>query len=440
MPAENAATQEALLRDIHEGFSALKSAVTESEKQIKQFGTSTGEVQGRIAEINSKMDATESKLTAIIDSAKADRERAEKLEKQLAEVQEMMGKKAKFKSADEAKAEGDTRKTAFTGYVRFAAKQAQNPTGMGLESYLDGLQPGLSKALIRNNDEAGGYLAPPEFVAEMLINVVEWSNVRSVARIRNTSRPAVRIPKRNSTAAATWVTETGSRTETTNPSFAVEEIPVHEMYAMVKVSWTELEDSLFNLEQFLREEFAEQFGVTEGAAFCLGNKVGKPEGLLINSSVAQVASGGATSITADSLIALYYAPKEAYISNGTWLMNRSTLRVVRQLKGSDNNYLWAPGLQREARPATILDRPYITCPDMAGPTSDISNVFTANSLPILFGDITRGYLIVDRVDMQVMTDPFTSKGSGMVEISARKRVGGQVVIPEALRVMKVSAT
>ena len=61
----------------------------------------------------------------------------------------------------------------------------------------------------------------------------------------------------------------------------------------------------------------------------------------------------------------------------------------------------------------------------------------ANALAVGFGDFATGYLIVDRMGVRVLRDPFTNKP--YVNFYTTKRVGGGVVNPETLRVMKVSA-
>jgi HK97 family phage major capsid protein len=63
----------------------------------------------------------------------------------------------------------------------------------------------------------------------------------------------------------------------------------------------------------------------------------------------------------------------------------------------------------------------------------------AGNFPIAFGDFSRGYMIVDRIAMAVLRDPFTQATSGNVRYIARRRVGGQVILPEAIVKQKVSA-
>jgi HK97 family phage major capsid protein len=53
-------------------------------------------------------------------------------------------------------------------------------------------------------------------------------------------------------------------------------------------------------------------------------------------------------------------------------------------------------------------------------------------VPVVFGDFRRGYMIVDRTVLSIMRDPFTQAASGNVRYIARRRVGGQVILDEAL--------
>ena len=48
-------------------------------------------------------------------------------------------------------------------------------------------------------------------------------------------------------------------------------------------------------------------------------------------------------------------------------------------------------------------------------------------------------MIVDRVSLAVLRDPFTQATTGNVRYIARRRVGGQVILPEAISKLKVTA-
>jgi HK97 family phage major capsid protein len=290
---------------------------------------------------------------------------------------------------------------------------------------LEGLDAAEKKALTVSNDSTGGYLAPPEYVQELLKEITEMSPIRSISRIRNTSARSVQIPKREGTFAAQWVSESGTRSETTGYRVGLEELPAHELYALVDISEQDLEDSLFNLEAEMQSEFATQFAVAEGSSFVNGTSVGQPEGFLQNGSVGDIASGSNTAYDADDLIGLVHSIKSDYSKNGTWVFNRNTLSNIRKLKDGAGQYIFQAGMSlQNGVTNTILGHPYVEATDMPNAAQDASM--------IAFGDFRRGYMIVDRIALAVLRDPFTQATTGNVRYIARRRVGGQVIMPEAI--------
>lgn len=280
------------------------------------------------------------------------------------------------------------------------------------------------------DDTTGGYLAPVEYVMEMLKNVVEFSPMRGIVRTMATSQKSVQFPKRTGVFSATWVSEIGTRSERTGLTFGLEEIPVHEMTAESYISMANLEDSAFDLEGMLRSEFTEQFGVLEGIGIISGDGIGKIQGFTVASGTNAVNSGAATTVTADGLINLKYSVKTDYVKNGQFVLNRGTLKAIRKLKDGNGQYLWVPGLA-VGRPNAIDGDPYVEAPDMA----DLG----ASSKSVAYGDFKRGYILVDRLSMSLLRDPYTRAGSGQVKFVVRRRLGGQVVIPEAISILTTSA-
>jgi len=317
---------------------------------------------------------------------------------------------------------------AKTEQVDLAIKSFDKFLRKGKES-LDDLE---IKALSVSNDTSGGFLAPEEYVRELIKTITEISPVRTVARVRSTAQKSIKMPSRTATFTAQWVAENGTRSETTGYTTNLEEIPTHELYALQDISEQELEDSVFDLESEMRQEFATQFAKAEGLSFISGNSVGKPEGILTNSDVASTNSGASGALTGDGLIQLVHDIKTDYGRNGSFMFNRSTLAAIRKLKDSAGQYVFQAGMMLTAGvPNTILGYPYLEAPDMP----DVS----AGTKPVVFGDFRRGYLIVDRVSLSVLRDPFTQATSGNVRYYARRRVGGQVILAEALRKQNISA-
>ncbi len=292
----------------------------------------------------------------------------------------------------------------------------------------DRVNPERRNVLQVSDDTGGGYLAPSEYLHEIIKAVVEYSPFRTLARVGNTSEKSVQIPKRTGVFSARWAGEVEPRPETAGLAYGLEDVPVHELVADVRFSMANLEDSAFDLGAEVNAEFAEQFGVAEGAAFVAGTGVKQPEGFLTAAGSVPVKSGDASNITAGGIIDLKYALKTAYARNGTFVMNRKALRDVRKLKDGEDQYLWQPGLAN-ARPNTIDGDPYVELPDMPDPQ--------AAAKAMAYGDWNRAYRIFDRMQLAVIRDGITLASNGQVKFIARRRVGGQVVLAEAFAVMTI---
>jgi HK97 family phage major capsid protein len=185
--------------------------------------------------------------------------------------------------------------------------------------------------------------------------------------------------------------------------------------------------------------FAEQ----EGTAFISGDGSNKPKGILAYTTVANaswawgsvgyVASGAAGAFAStsplDVLIDTVYALKAGHRQNGTFLMNRKTQAAMRRFKDDNGNYLWRPPANA-GEPASLMGFPLIEAEDMP----DVA----ANSLSIAFGDFRAGYLIVDRIGVRVLRDPFSAKP--YVLFYTTKRVGGGIQNFEAIKLIKFAAS
>lgn len=328
---------------------------------------------------------------------------------------------------DEAKgelsAEAVARKDAFLTWCRKGADGLAPEQRKLLYSTKN---PDGQKLMTVSDDTTGGVFAPPELANELIRGIVEFSPVRSVVRVRTTSNRAVKVPKRTGTFSAVWVGETETRSETLGLTYAWEEIPTHEIYAFVDISNQDLEDADFDLEGEIRVEAVEQFAKAEGQAVIAGSGVKKPEGFLTNAAVAQDLSGVAGAISYDGMVDVSHNIKEGYLANAQFVFKLKTLGAIRKLKDSQGNPIWAPMVA--GAPATVLGFPYTILQDMP-------DVGAANT-PVAFGDFRRAYWMVDRVAIEVLRDPFTQATKGVTRFIIRKRVGGQVVLAEAIRKLK----
>jgi len=290
------------------------------------------------------------------------------------------------------------------------------------------------RTLTVSGDPQGGYLAPPELSTEFIRDLVEFSPIRGLASVRNTSAPSVAYPARTSVTNAKWKGE-GQTSEASEPGFGQVEIPAREVNTYTDISNALLADSGGAAEAEIRLALAEDFGAKEGLAFVKGDGLLAPEGLLTHASVGYSPTGNASTLgtaPADLLIDVYYALPAAYRSRGTWLMNGKTLAAVRKLKdGTTGVYLWQPSYAA-GQPETILGRPVVEVPDMP----DVGSA----AEPIIFGDIATGYRIVDRVALSILVNPYLLATNGITRIHATRRVGGAVVQAAALRKVRCATS
>jgi HK97 family phage major capsid protein len=215
----------------------------------------------------------------------------------------------------------------------------------------------------------------------------------------------------------------------------MKEIGTHEASGLILFSRQLLDDSFFDFPAELSFEFGQQFAKLEGAAFISGDGIGKPLGILKDPTLTTTyktdSTGAGHTLVADDLLSMFYADDafSFYEANATWLMIRVTLGIVRKFKDTTNQYIWQPSYA-SSEPATILGRPYMTAVDMPA--------IAQNAVPIICGDFRQAYVIVDRQQIAVQRLNELYATTAQVGMMAYKRVGGQLVKPEALRCIKIA--
>jgi HK97 family phage major capsid protein len=432
------------LKEVKEGFDEINRAFDEFKKtndarlEALKHQRSTGDFDEKIEKMNDAMSKQEKiqrdwqKQQDALAAQRAAEELAWKQQQQETD-RKLEARMNRFVlglgGADEAKGHSVMERKVYDRFLRKGDHA---------------LQPDERKVLVEANDSTGGYLAPPTYAQSIIEAIVLVSQFRGIANVVQIGTNELLQPKLTQTAAAAWIGEIANRSETTNPAWGLMKIPVHELMAETRISQQNLEDSAFNLEAIISAQFAKQFGVSEGAAVVSGNGVGKPLGFLDanaagpSTPIAFTPSGssatiaGASGSEGDGLIDLYHSVKSGYAANGRWLLNRGSLGKVRGLKDTTGRYLWDPGIGLGTTPPSILGSPYTEMPDMPDEG--------AGAFPIAFGDWKQAYTIVDRVEMSIVRDPFTVANVGQVKFFARRRVGGQVVLGEAIRLLKCSVS
>lgn len=338
-------------------------------------------------------------------------------------------------SADELKAHADYRKV-WAKFIR-------------LGNDVDRMSDGERKTLAIGQDPTGGWLVPAEMSSTVIKRLFDTSPVRSIANVITIGSQAYEYPlDTNDAATGGWVGEmTPARTATGTPNLGMGRIPVYEQYAMPDTSQQMLEDAILDIETWLLDKVTGKFTRVENVAFVTGNGSQKPRGFMDYAAAADtaedsgrawgklqylVSGAGAGFMTggagADAFIELITKCKADFLGNGRFTFNRFTQAAIRKIKDGQGNYLWSMGSIPQGIPNSLLGFPITILEDM-------DNV-GANKFPVAFGDFRQGYQIVDRLGISTLRDPYSAKPK--VQFYMRKRVGGDVVNFDAIKLMKIS--
>lgn len=286
----------------------------------------------------------------------------------------------------------------------------------------------VRNALQEGVDSEGGYLVPDEFERTLVKALTEDTIVRKHAHVITTNHGSHKIPIVTEKGTASWIEEEGAIPEG-NDVFGQEQIDAHKVGTIIKVSEELLNDSAFDLESYFSTEFARRIGDKEEEAFFTGDGVKKPLGVLTDAGGAEigVTSAASSAITADEIVDLFYSLKAPYRKNAIWVLNDATIAVVRKLKDENGQYLWQPALH-DGGHETLLGKKIYTSPFMPE--------LGAGKKPILFGDF-KYYWIGDRegITFRKLSEKYAD--SGQVGFLATKRLDGKLILPEAIKVLKM---
>jgi HK97 family phage major capsid protein len=285
----------------------------------------------------------------------------------------------------------------------------------------------------------GGFLVPPEVAADIGKRLAKISPIRSIATVRQVSASVLKKPFSLTGPATGWVAESTIRPTTNSGTLAELQFPTMELYAMPAATAALLDDGIVDMDSWIASEVETVFAEQESQAFVTGDGVAKPRGFLDYPTVAeaswawgslgQIATGVSGAFPAsnpsDILMDLMYALKSGYRQNASWVMSRQTQAAIRKLKDTTGNYLWTPPAAVGAR-AMLMGFQLVEAEHMP----DIS----ANTKSIAFGDFQRGYLVVDRVGVRILRDPYSAKP--YVLFYTTKRVGGGVQDFDAIKILK----
>ena len=322
----------------------------------------------------------------------------------------------------------DEQKAAFGAWLRRGDRAIDSVKGMRV-----------------SDNENGGYLVPESVVGPLVQRLYDGSPMRQVARIQTITGNAVEGVVSYGQLEVEWLDEISASSDPTTPTLKKYRIEVNNQRSSPRIGPNMLEDGAVNVEQWLQNAVSRDFSLSEQTAFITGSGVGRPRGITTYTTAAtadssrawgqleHVATGtsggfGSNANGTDKLIELTGKLKSGYRAGAVWMMSKATLASTRVLKTSGGDYIWQPSTQA-GNPSVLLGYPVVEAEDM--PT------IAADSLSIAFGNFSNGYMVVDRLGLSVLRDPFSN--NPYITFHATRRVGGGVVDFDAIKFLKFSA-
>ena len=325
--------------------------------------------------------------------------------------------------------------TPLTGKPMSTTEKPEK-TGRASEAYKQAMLTALrtnfrqvSNVLSEGVDANGGYLVPEEY-DHRLIDILDEENVMRKLGTRITTSGEHKINIAATKPAAAWIEEGGALTFG-DATFDQIILDAHKLHVAIKVTEELLYDNAFNLENYIMQQFGKALANAEEDAFINGTGTGQPLGILAATGGADVGvtAKSATAITADELIDLIYSLTRPYRKSAAFLLNDQTLAAIRKLKDNYGQYLWQPSLQA-GEPDRILG--------YAAYTSPYFPAVAAGKPAVAFGDFSY-YNIGDRGTRSFAELKELFAGNGMVGFVAKERVDGKLVLPEAVKLLKMKA-
>lgn len=329
----------------------------------------------------------------------------------------------------------DEYRNAFINYMRHGE-------GRMTASQREVLQRGEARATLQqDNDIGGGFFAASEqFINRVLKNADNKLALRQLATVYQVGRgETLGVPTLSSdlTPFAFGGGELTAAVEDTGIEFGKRELRPRDLVnKTIKISRDLLRSSRIDIEAFISERVAYALAQGLEAAYMTGSGAGQPLGLFTASNngigtARDVNVGSTTNFTADGLISVQGALKDAYDANARWLFHKDAITLIRKLKDGNQQYIWQPGLALGTQ-NQILGKPYIT-------SDNVPHTFTSALYGGMYGDFSY-YWIADAVSMSVQRLEETYALTNQIGYLFRDMAAdGMPVLAEAFVRIKMSA-
>ena len=238
----------------------------------------------------------------------------------------------------------------------------------------------------------GDYLLPTELHNEIITKLESENVLRQISRVITTASEH-KISILTTAPTASWLGE-GEEIAVSNAQFGQTSLNAYKLAVNLKISNELLQDSYYNLESFIADEFSKSLGRAEEESFITGapdvsGNTKQPTGILtvLNQSATGTIQTVGNEITADDILTLIYSLDRAYRKSAVFLASDTVVMNLRKLKDNTGNFIWRPSLQ-EGEPSRIFGTPIYSSNFMPAPTK--------GNIALIFGDFRNSFIIGER--------------------------------------------
>lgn len=351
-----------------------------------------------------KKEDLKNKMKGIVDTAKTeDRQLTEQevkdfdeTEKEIQDIENTIKRMEKIEKMEEKKpkVEDNTGLTQEEKDIKAFATFIRNK--------VNGVPNDATDANLTKGDN--GAVIPKTIAKKIIDRVIEISPLYASATKYN-SKGTLAIPKYDDSTDDVTVAYATEFDELVSHSgkFDTVELTGFLIGALTKISKSLLNNSDFNLTEYVINKMAEKFKVFyEGEM--LNGTTNKISGIVgsYDSEKMKIVLATKSSVTADELIDIQEKVPDVFQAKAYWIMNRETRKDIRKLKDSDGNYILNRAFN-EKWDYELLGKP-VYC------SEKVEKLGTASKPVIFYGDF-EGLAIkeIEEMEIQVLVEKFATQ-------------------------------
>ena len=270
-----------------------------------------------------------------------------------------------------------------------------------IRNTVNGIQNDTATQLTKGDN---GVVIPKTIAQKIIDKVIEISPLFASATKYN-AKGTLAVPKYDDTTDDVTVAYATEFDELVSHSgkFATVELTGFLIGALTKISKSLLNNSDFNLTEYVINKMAEKFKLFYEGEMINGTST-KISGIVgsYDSTNMKVVLSNKSSVTADELIDIQETVPDAFQPNAYWIMNRDTRKKIRKLKDSDGNYILNRAFN-EKWDYELLGKP-VYC------SEKVEKLGTASKPVILYGDFS-GLAVkeTEEMEIQVLIEKFATQ-------------------------------